>query len=273
MITNIEQLKRIYFEDDAGGGFGGGDGGSGEGDGAPAPVSAPATVGLSEDSLKALGEQFGQQLGNHLKAQQPAGPVTYTPEQQAEARKNLNFWEPNDEFLQKFGNLETQKDAFVLFRDGLTNQMVTIMKALVDQQSKSYDEKLAPVQSLLTQRQEAEREDRFFKSNPTLKDPKFQDIIRTVGGKLHEAGQLKGKSEAETFALIASGVESVIKQFNPEFQLGAEGGNAPASSSRNSNAIPPTSSGAGGGAGAGANVKASNLPIAAQILGPVKPRR
>ena len=91
------------------------------------PTPAPTPAGGFD--AKELAKQFGEQLKGILPAQQAAAPrPELTPEQ---AKKLLNVWEPDDNFLQEFSNLETQKVAFAKMRDGMTKQMLTIVQSLM----------------------------------------------------------------------------------------------------------------------------------------------
>jgi len=242
---------------------------SGGGNTPPANTPPPApTIDAS-----AFAKEFGSVIAEQFKQRDSAQPKAPPTEAElAAARKNLNFWEPDDTFLQEFGNAETQKAAILKMRDGMMGQFVTIAKALLEQQNESWNGKFQPVQQMLTQREEAERESRFHTTYPVLAKPELKPMIAAVAQQLAAQNKFQGLNEAQAFAALASGVETVIKSTYPEFTLGAS---APANQGRQGNGIPSSSTGSGGGGGAGASRgNQASKPIAAQILGPVRaPKR
>lgn len=260
-----------FLDPDEGGGFGGESGGemdSQEG----SPQSSQQTQSATLDP-KAFAQEFGSVIAEQFKQQQkPAGPKTYTPEEIAEARKSLKFWEPDDQFITEFGNLETQKGAFTKLRDGLMNQFVEIQRAMLAQQEEKWNSKFQPVQSLIEQRHQAEQISRFETQFPALANPKLADFREAVGQKLMASGAFNGKSEAEAFSILANAMAESIKAVSPDFSLGEPA--APASrSARSSNAITPQSHGSGGGgSGGSANGGDSGpkLPKAASLFSKIR---
>lgn len=231
---------------------------------------APA---VSQFDPKAIATEFATVLDERDQKRQQAQPKTYTPEEIAEARKALKFWEPDDAFITEFGNLETQKVAFGKLRDGLMAQNMEIVKALLEQERQQWRQQFEPVQKMLSQREEQERESRFYDGYPTLKEPKLKPVLTAVGTQLAQQGAFNGKTEEEAFAILAQGVESVLQVSNPEFKLsGASGGSS--SAPRNSNSIPVTSSGNGGGAGGvgtgGGDGGGHKLPKAASLFSKIR---
>lgn len=246
----LKKYFRIFMEGDEGGGFGSEGGGldpGSEGEGSSAPPAAPARVQFDPESMK----QFGSVIAEQFKSVQPKAPKTYSPEEIAEARKALKFWEPDDAFIQEFGNLETQKSAFAKLRDNQLNMTVEVVKAMLAEQNQSWEQKFTPVQKLIEQRNQQEQIARFESTYPALANPKLSDFRESVGQKLAAAGAFNGKSESEAFDILAKAMEDTIKSVNPEFTLGER---APSARSvRNSNAISPSASGSGGGGSGGGN--------------------
>src|SRR4029077_15584822 len=114
--------KLMFLEGDMGGGDGGGGEAGGEvSHGAAVFEGAPAAPGPSEPQTpsapreassptvdaRALAHEFGSVIGQHFQ-QQPPPQRQITPE---EARKLLNVWEPSNEWLAKYDNLETRTNA------------------------------------------------------------------------------------------------------------------------------------------------------------------
>lgn len=279
------KLKRWFFEEDTGGGSGGGhstvadilgpvdspapaDNTESEADPSddpdPDPTPAPTLV-----DAKSLVAEFFKQNPAAVSGAAPAKTQNPpTPEELAEARKQLKFWEPTKEFVAKFGNLETQQSAFTEMRDGLMGQFVTIVQGLLQQQHQQWDERFTPVQSMIAERQEAERETRFNAQYPELATDAAKQIMATVGQKIHAAGGFAGLSEKDAFSKLAKESEKFIKQFNPEFKLSES---VPAAqktkkSSTPAGGIPVTSNGGGGGGGNGGAAPVSGLPRAVSLL-------
>jgi hypothetical protein len=142
----------MFLEGDDGGGFGG-DGGADGGDvshGAAVFEGEPASSGQGEPQTRepapssptvdarALAHEFGSVIGQHFQPQQ-APPRQITPE---EARKLLNVWEPSNEWLAKYDNLETRTSALAELRDGLIRQADTIaqyrMREMMDGMQQTY---------------------------------------------------------------------------------------------------------------------------------------
>lgn len=205
----------------------------------PTPAAAPA----GGFDAKELAKQFGEQLKGILPQAQPAARPALTPE---EAKKLLNMWEPDDNFLQEFGNLETQKTAFAKMRDGLTKQMLTIVQSLMSEREQQFEQRLSPIQEFYAQQQERELQSAFAQAYPALAKPELAPLVQTVASSL--AGKQFASREAG-FEALAKGVESVIKAHNPEFTLTAAKA-AQTSQGRQATRMPVTSGGAGGQGGA-----------------------
>lgn len=278
-INNKYSRMKFYEEptDAGGGGFAGEAGGEPAGGAQPTTtVAAPAAAPAPMLDASAFAKEFGGVIAEQFKKNAPAPTAkVYTPEEMAEARKKLNFWEPDDAFVTEFGNLETQKAAFGKLRDGLFNQFTTVVQALLDQReeglTKRFDERLTPLQALIEKQTTEERQARFHSAYPELNNPnpQFQAMLGGIASHMEKAGAFKGKSESESFDIFARGVEEVVKQTNPDFKLGERKSSAP-SNERRGSSIPTTSSGSGGGGSGGSSGGGSKLPIAAQILGPVR---
>lgn len=229
-----------------------------------ARVPEEKTSQTANVDLDALAEKFGGVIASQFKQPQgSAQPKVYTPEEIAQVKRDLKFWETKPEFLQKFNNLETQQQAFDEFAQGIFEQAKNVTQAMLAEQHRIWQEQFQPVHQMLTQRQEAERETRFYQQFPTLSAPEFKPVIAGVAQHLASQGAFNGKSESEAFTILGRGLEQVFQKTNPTFKL-----DNPKPQARNGNAIPSTTIGSGGGGGNGGAKPATNDAVA--ILGPVR---
>lgn len=225
----------------------GGEGGGQGGGAAAAPAPAVTTLDPKAFALE-FGQVIGQQLQQHQQTQQVQQPLT--PEQIAKYQKDLNFMEFDDAFLKEFGDIATQKQAFVKLRDGMGKQFITIVNHLLAERDKTFEAKLSPVQKMIEERTLAERESRFHAKYPILAAPAVQPMVQGAIAHLNASGAFAGKTEAEAFEILGKFIEDSQKTFNPNFSLGTA--QAASSGTRTGNAIPVTSSGSGGtGVGGG----------------------
>ena len=221
------------------------------------PVSnTPAGI-----DLDALAAKFGDQIkGAMPKPATPAAPPM-TPE---EAKKLLNIWEADDDFIQKFGNMDTQKEAFARLRDGLTKQQVTIMQHMMQEQQQQMESRYAPLLEAHARQSEERVINDFHAEYPTLAKPELAPLIAAV------SSGLAGKSFAnqkEGFAALAKGVEAVIRSHNPDFTLTATNEVAKPQGGQRVRAVGSSSgSGAGGGSQGAGGGPAGNGSTLAQYL-------
>lgn len=201
---------------------------------------------------KEFAKEFSSAFTNEFvsKTQKEPEQKQISPE---EAKKLLNVWEPDDNYFQRFGNMDTQKAAFLEMRDGLIKQMDTIMQARQYQMDQQWKQQFEPVQQMLTQRQHQEQIDKFEKAYPSLAKPSLSDVRTTIGQRLQASGAFKDKTEPEAFKILAEAMASVAKEFDPNFSLETSASNN-SKTSRNGNSITPSSLGSqGGGSGGGGN--------------------
>lgn len=261
--------NNFFFEEDAGGG-----GGASE---FFEPLETPTEETTSQVQTetkpvevkqaptvdaKALAAEFGSVLAERDKSQQAAKAP---PMSEADIKKALKVWEPDDQFVTEFGNLETQKAAFSKLRDGLIQQADTIMQARLYEMQQNFNKQFQPMQQYLSQQETKAREEQFYTQYKALDKPSVRQNLPAIAQRLASEGAFQGKSVPESFAVLAKGVEAVIKEFNPEFTIDSS---ANQTTVRTSNAIRPTSSGSGGGGAS--NGQKANLPVAARILGELK---
>lgn len=224
-------------------------------------------VEAPEFDYSKLGKEFGAAIAEHL------GPVKADPQPKEltpeEVRKMLNIWEPDDSFMQQFGNLETQKDALLKLRDGLARQMFTInerrTKEIVDEVKTQFEKEYAPLREQFSAYQQREQESRFSETYPELAKPTLKPLLAAVADQLRLAGK-KFDSEGAAFAAIAAGAEAVIREHNPTFKLSSPAGGGKSKTNGNPNAQPVTSHGAGRGGGNSAAAAATGRPKAVSLL-------
>lgn len=207
----------------------------------------PAIATIDPKAFEAFGKSFGETFAKTQQAATPPAPPT--PEQIAEARKALKFMDIDDNFLKEFGNIETQKQAFEKFRDGITQHIITVMNHLRGNDrtelEKMFNEGLTPVRSLLEERQNAERQQKFTGRFPQFASPEASPMIEFAISQLASKEAFKGKSESESFKLVADFLATQAKSFNPNFVLEDTEANGSSQPSRKGNSIPVTSRGSG----------------------------
>jgi hypothetical protein len=183
-----------------------------------------------------------------------------------EAKKLLNVWDPSDEFVTKFGNIDTQKAAIAEMRDGIIKQMDTIAQLRMQEMAQQYEGRLEPLQQYVSSQEATARESRFHTTFPDLAKPELQPLINTVIQGLAQSKQLDPSDEKKTFQTIATAVESVIAQAQPGFKLTPGGSTPTGQKPNNSNALSATTSGSGGGGGGKGSADVSGKPKAMQFL-------
>lgn len=216
---------------------------------------------------------FAKTLGESVVAALPK-PVVPEPKQLSpeEAKKLLKVWEPTDEFLAKFDNLETRKDALREMVQGIYVQADTAAQIrLIQMQqgiAQEVQQRMTPVEQYFAQEAVRQRENHFQTKFPELAKPELRPLLTGVMAGMAAAGQLDWNKSEETITAVASNMEKTIQQYNPTFKLSGGTVVAPTPSgstpvkpatSTNPNALPSTTSGSGGGGGgvtpAGANAK------------------
>ena len=215
---------------------------------APAPVFDP----------KALAQELGSVIKQSMP--QPEKPKM-TPE---EAKQLLRVWEPTDDFLEEFGNIEKQKDAFIKMRDGLIRQADTIVQMRLQELHQQVQTQLEPALSYVEQQRVEVAMNKFNSKYPALADPKVRPVMDAVATKLQ--GQ-KFSSQDEMFDALAKGVEATIKQFNPGFTLGDQQKQKAQTSSGGIAVTSPGGGGGGGGQGSASTSSKGNKALS--ILGDV----
>lgn len=183
-----------------------------------------------------------------------------------EAKKLLNVWEPDDEFVAKFGNLDTQKAAIAQIRDAIVKQADTITQMRLAEMQEALEAKYGPIVQHVTEQQAATREAKFNTIYQDLAKPELVPLRDSIMHGLAGQGAFKGKSETDIFKLTADAMVAVIKQANPNFKL-SPGGSTPTVKSTKptiGSGLRPTTSGAGGGGGGSSS--GDGRPLGVQLL-------
>lgn len=224
-----------------------------------APVAEAPETTANPPAVPAFDhDRFAAAIAAGLK--QAAPPVQQqapqlTPEQ---ARKQLNVWEPDDAFIQKFGDLATQKAAIADMRDYFIRQSDTITQLRLQEMQQKFNEQFAPIQQHIQEQAAVARETRFNTQFPTLAKPELRPILSAVIQGLGQQGQLTG-DEKTIFTKIAAAVNAVVPQLTP-------GGSTPAGKPTG-RGLAPTTSGAGGGGGGNPAPANGNTSKFAQVMG------
>lgn len=210
--------------------------------------SRPSGPAPSFVDARHLAQEFGHVIGQHF---QPP-PKEMTVE---EAKKLLQVWEPTDEWLAKYDNLETRNQAIAEQRDGLIRQADTIMRFRMNEMQQAMEQRYGPVIQYMQAQEAQAGEQRFSQTFPQLNAPGLRPLLFSVAQSMLASGA-QFRNERELFTAIAKGVESVIKVSNPQFSLtGNNGGPAGAGQPQQQvkrtghtpGSIPVTTPGGGGG--------------------------
>ena len=215
---------------------------------------------------KALATEFGTVLRDTLGQQQQKQEVEkpLTPE---EAKKLLNFFEIDDEFMKDFGDIEKQKVALEKYRDGVVKQVDTMMQMRLQQELAKVHEQYNPVVAAWQEQQRVASEERFNSKYSDLAKPELRPLLEAVSTSLTKSGT-RYKNEGEAFEALAKGVEAVIQQTNPQFKLSAASAGTQQNKQKSSSSLPTTTP--GGGGGGGGSGKPTGGGGALSILGPVR---
>lgn len=218
--------------------------GSGEPPAVDKPVDTPSAGTV--DAAK-LAKELGTSIAAAFKEGKAEDKPQLTPE---EAKKLLKVWEPDEEWYKEFANLDTQKGAVSKMRDALIAQADTLAQGRLHETRTALEEQLKPIIEYVQRQQDREAEQEFGKLYPQLAAKEFKPLIYAVANEL-KSKETKFESQEDLFKALANGVESVIKQTNPEFKLTA--GSTPVTTTKpkgqNANAIPTVTPGSGGGGG------------------------
>lgn len=259
---NVGLVPAFRREEDEGGASGGdplaalnGDLPGGEGDDTPQAPTTPTAPAFDPESLA---RTVSSSVAEVLKQSQPAPQAKQITLEEAKAA--LNFYEIDDTFLQQFDNLDTKKAALEQFRDGIIKYAYGIVTHMLKDRDSQIETRYQPTLDFVQSHQAEQRQGRFNKTYEQLSHPSFAPVINAVIGELTKDPAFKNKAEGDQFKAIASGVEAVIKQANPQFKLNPAAG---AAKNGNASGLPVTTPGGGGGGsrGSGSGRKTGNPVI------------
>lgn len=215
--------------------------------GEPVVETPPQTVDVDKLTT-ALADKFGGVLSKMTPAAPKETPKKIDELTPEDAKKLLKIWEPDDNFLKDFDNLETKKAAITRMRDGLIGQADTISQHRMREALAPVLEQLQPVIKFMQDYQSEQLTNRFTGRYEQLGSQEIRPLINAVAEDLASKGK-KFDTEEELFDALAKGVEKVIQVSNKDFKLSAAGSNPATNKGRNNNAIPAMTPGSGGGTG------------------------
>lgn len=229
-------------------------------------ASAPTISFTPDDLASAIAKAFPQVQGGG----QPQQTKQLTPE---ELRKQLKYWEPDDNWFKDFGDLDKQKDAVLGMRDGIFAHAFEVAKAMIQQEMGPLKQQLGGFQSWQQEQQNAKLVEGFNTSFKQLATPELAQLREMVTAHLVQQGATF-KTTGEMYKAIADNMSAVIKQHKPDFVLDtSSGGSTPPKANPNAIKPAPKRGGGGGGSnGGGGEGDRSGRPLAVSLLPPIKPR-
>jgi len=230
------------------------------------PVSAPSgpapAAGAPPFDASKFAQEFGSVIGDAL-ARRDTPPMT-----QEEARRMLNYWEPDDAWFAQYDNLDTRKDAVFGMRDAMIRQADTLSQMRMKEMINALRDEFMPHIQAAQAMSVKQRDDRFLGAYPQLNNPGLRPLIKAVADDLASQGK-RFDSEEEAFTALAGGVEAVIKVNNPDFKLEAVS-NDGQPTGRTAGRIPTTTPGSGGGTGRREGVAEPPKPRGLAIFDKIK---
>lgn len=195
---------------------------------------------------EALAQKFGETLKGVLgERQEPKKELT-----EEEARQLLKYPVIDDEFIKRFGNIDTQKAAFEDLIKNILTHIHTVSGMTRREMMEEIDGKFKPVNEYVTKAQQKERDADFDKDYPALAKPELKPIISAVRESLKDQ---TFPNEKEHQKAVAEAVAAVIKVHKPDFKL--SDGSSPSKQQKDQpgGGITVTTPGSGGGGGGGGN--------------------
>jgi len=181
------------------------------------------------DDIAAAMRELATTVGKVAQPQRSAEPTKPTPEQLEEYWGLYNPTKADPQFFRKFLGLAADMDPeaakareeefrglFESMHTGIARQAVIGAQRLFQQELQKLREEYAPLQEHYSNAQREATRNRFYESYPTLKDSKFDPIIKAVSTAL--SGQ-EFRNEAEFFKALAEGAAGHIKGLLPDFDL------------------------------------------------------
>lgn len=216
-------------------------------EGAETTEAAPVKPSGEFDASK-FAKEFGDTLSSTLKPilerTQPEKEMS-----QEEARKLLNYWDPDENWYKSFDNLETRNEAIGQMRDALVKQADTLAQFRMREMIDALREEIMPGLKTVSETANAQREERFNTQFPQLAKPELKPLIKSIAQDFVD-NKKTFKSEGELFKALANGVEAVFKVSNPDFKLETtNNGGDQQSADRGGRQLPVTTPGGGGGTG------------------------
>jgi len=210
---------------------------SGDSDPEPAPVPAPTVQLTAADIAAAVAAAIPQQ--------QPVAPAPAPKMSQEEINKLLKKPEIDDAFLEKFGNITTQKEALLDFAERVAAHAEARAQLHTYGELQRLQAQFAPSLKAAEELAAKQREDAFYREYADLDKPELRQVVNALAPTI--LSSKKFASQKEAFESVAKGVERLIQSTTPTFKLNAKG-----AKTTNPNALPTQSAGTGGGGNASA---------------------
>jgi hypothetical protein len=244
------RMNRFFFEeaDD----LGGGTFEAQPGEGNPPSNAAPAVPSFDP---RAIAQELGNVLTEHQKQNESQRPKT--PEEIVALKKELRIWDPTDEWLTKFDNMDTRKAAITEMRDGLFGQAFEAARRYYAEREEAILSRMSPLEQHYQKAANEQIMSGIYQGAPELKQ--YQPVVDRVIAHLQISGQ-RFNSVADLTTAIRKGVEEVVAIGTPGFKL------SPEQTTNKPGSIPATSSGSGGGGGRQTNSASAGKPRAVQLL-------
>jgi hypothetical protein len=212
-----------------------------------------ATPPANDDLRSALAELAGHvKTISTPKTQEPQAPMS-----EEEKEKLWGVYKPTrkDFFHKFFGlpedademSLKERQELFAEVQQGLVRQSLTGSLNLMKQLREQFDAEYAPLREYVSQARAKETRSAFNTAYPGLADARYDKVLRIVSSDL---AKREFKSQDEFFKALAEGAAESIREFVPEFDLGATT-NQPKKAPGSTPRLPRTSVGGSGGAGGG----------------------
>lgn len=164
----------------------------------------------------------------------------------AERNALLKIWEPDDAWLSRFDDPLTRRDALVEMLNRQREHQNLMLQAIASHLQTQFQSQLNPIQQSHVAASRNQVMGRFAEQYPTLVEPKYKDLLKFA---LSELKEQNFESEAAGFKALASRVEQLVKNIDPNFSLSGSPAGAKPKKPDESRKLPVTRNGSGGSGG------------------------
>jgi len=201
------------------------------------PSPQPAQTGPTFDP-----RAIATELHSVFQQNQPQRPPTEA--EIAQARKDLRVFEISDEWVTRFNNADTQKQAFEQLRDGLMAQFATYTDRFVSERDAAILERMSPFEQHFAQQQNEALMTRMNTAHPGL--DKLRPIVDKVIAHF-QTSNARFPDEKSLFNAVVQHVEQVVGITQPGFKLSAGSANPHQPAQNQPGSLPRGASGSRGG--------------------------